>query len=31
MMMLLNYDVMLFNIYVYTGDIDRFLLSVQDT
>jgi hypothetical protein len=31
MMMLLDYDVMLFDIYVYIGDIDGFLLSVQDT
>ena len=31
MMMLLDYDVMLFDIYVQIGAIDGFLLSVQET
>jgi hypothetical protein len=31
MMMLMDNDVMLFNIYVLKNDIDEFPLSVQDT
>jgi hypothetical protein len=31
MMMLMDYDVMLFDIYVLTDVIDKFPLSVQDT
>jgi hypothetical protein len=31
MMMLMDYDVMLFDIYVLTDVIDEFPLSVQDT